>query len=236
MLKNELIDKSREAIAKAKHIVVLSGAGLDTNSGIPDFRSAKGIYSKAPEEMLSIDYFNKNPQEVMKFIKDNIYFPMAKPNEAHMLLAKLEHMGKSVTHITQNITDLLEQAGATNVFHVHGTIKTGTCVYCLKKYTDTEFFENTSCDCCEKSIIKPDIVFYGESILDSGDIYMKVRTCDLMIVIGTSLMVQPVAMYPQYTSAGVPIIVINKTPTYLDQDRMSIVFKEDITEVLKSII
>lgn len=236
-----------EFIKKAKKIVVITGAGMSTDSGIPDFRSREGIYSKKPKDIFSRHNFFMKPHEVYSFIRDYINIINVKPNEGHYSLAELEKMGKEVIIITQNIDGLHSQSGSSQVYEVHGTLNTATCQNpkCRKQYPIREVIKdngefNYYCNCKEgkgtRNLIKPDCVFFGEDIKHGKEIFKIVKNCDLLMVLGTSMVVQPVATLPQYIRADVPIIVINEEPTYLDEDRMSIVFHKNIKDTLKNIM
>lgn len=236
-----------EFIEKANKIAIITGAGMSTDSGIPDFRSKEGIYSKKPKDIFSKHNFFMNPHQVYLFIKDYINIINVKPNEGHYCLTELEKMGKEVTIITQNIDGLHSRAGNSKVLEVHGTLNTATCQNpkCRKQYSIGEVIKDNGqfsyyCNCkkdkSRSNLIKPDCVFFGENIKYGEQIFKIVNNCDLLMVLGTSMVVHPVAILPQYIKAGVPIIVINKDATGIDQDRMSVVFHENIKDTLKNII
>lgn len=212
---------------------MISGAGLDTDSGIPDFRSSDGLYSKAPEEILSIDNFYKKPTETISFIKEHMLYPNAKPNDSHFLLASLENTNRNIYHITQNITSLLEDAGASNVIHVHGKIGTAKCINCGKEYPMNNVHTGKECKCSKSSLVKPSITFYGESIDNEFEAFQLVKEADLILILGTSLTVYPVAELPNYRKKDTPIILITKSETYLDLDKNVLKFNDDISETLK---
>lgn len=177
----------------------LSGAGLDTDSGIPDFRSSNGVYSKAPEEILHIDNFYNDTEKTIKFIKDNMFFPNYKPNAAHFILADLKNKNNEIKHITQNVTTFLEDAGATNVLHIHRIAHISKCDGCGKEFNTADIHTCKECDCDEYSIVRPDIVFYGERLRREFEAFQWVGEADLLLILGTSLKVYPVASLPKYT-------------------------------------
>ena len=243
----EKIKQCRYLIEQSKNIVILTGAGMSTDSGLPDFRSQDGLYINSkekikPEELLSIGFFkrNGNAKKTYDFLNKKLDVKNVKPNKGHKLLADLETK-KNVQIITQNIDGLHQMAGSKNVLEFHGTLKTATCMKCGKKYNMDDIRHNNEfyCDCkinSHKGLIKPDIVFYDEHVNLLQDAISIVQKSDLMIVLGTSLKVSPFNMLPQYTRAGVPIIVINNDDTYLNDDRMSVCFKDNIKDTLEKII
>lgn len=232
----EKIEQSRNLIKNAKNIVILSGAGLDTDSGIPDFRSASGLYSSNPEEILDINHFYNNPVQTIKFIKENMFFPDAEPNRAHYILKALELNNPSVKHITQNITTLLEKAGVTNILHIHGCLETSICNTCGKEFLTKDIETGKECDCTEKSLVIPNMVFYGQALRNEFEAFQWTTEADLFIILGTSLTVHPVASLPQYTKKDTPIIVITQSETYLDNQPNVIKFNDNITEILEQLI
>lgn len=246
MYGQDKIDQCKYFIEQSKNIVVLTGAGMSTDSGLPDFRSQNGLYNNKesikPEELLSIGFFkrNGNAKKTYDFLNKKLDIKDVKPNKGHKLLAELENKS-NVQIITQNIDGLHQLAGSKNVLELHGTLKTASCMKCGKKYNmdDIRYREEFYCDCKSNShrgLIKPDIVFYDESVNGISDAVSIVQKSDLMIILGTSLVVSPFNMLPQYVTAGVPIIVINETPTYLNEDRMSVCFEDNIIKVLEQIV
>lgn len=242
ILQNE--DKLKQAaylIHTAKKIVVLTGAGFSTASGLSDFRSKQGLYEERPETILSLRYFRYHVEEVYEFLENYINIEDVKPNNGHLYLKKLEDLGKDLTIITQNIDHLHQDSGSSKVLEFHGTLKTGSCIKCGKKYLmkDLYKYKNYYCDCeinTHKKIIKPDIVFYDESVHHLPESIELMKEADLVLIMGTSLVVHPFASLPNYTKAETPIIIINKDITYLEDYRMSCVFKEDINETLCKIM
>lgn len=215
----ELLKKCSTLINNSNKILILTGAGMSTESGIPDFRSNTGLYAKdfeglSPETILSFSFFLKNPKVFWKYVSEYMNYANTKPNIGHYLLAKWGKK-KDITIVTQNIDELHYLAGSTNVIEIHGTIKTATCQGCHKKYCQDEvlFKENGYiCDC--GTLIKPDIVLYEESVDKMSLVLPLINQADLLIVLGTSLTVYPVAAIPEYFNRrDKHIIVINKTPT-----------------------
>ncbi|WP_079508975.1 NAD-dependent protein deacylase [Mesobacillus jeotgali] len=241
-----------EIIAKAKNIVVLTGAGISTESGIRDFRSRTGIYKMAPEYILSIDYFQENPKDFFDFAFSNLYHPKALPNKGHQVLAKWEQEGRVNWIITQNIDGLHQKAGSKNVIEFHGTMKTATCLNCGKKYTTEDLShikkinENYYvCSACSvgndtNHLIKPDVVLYGDTgEWFSAEGFEKILTiigeADCLLVLGTSLNVTPFSAFPQYRNNGIPMIIINKGSTPYDFAPDTFVIRNSIGRTLSEI-
>ena len=233
----------KSLIDKAKKICVFTGAGISVPSGIPDFRSANGIYSKkykhnlSPEEIISHSFFLKDTSMFYDFYRDKMLYPDAKPNEAHIYFAELEKKGKSVPVVTQNIDGLHSMAGSTNVMEIHGSIHRNYCMECHAPYSMQFVHDSEDIPRCEKcgGIIKPDVVLYEEGL--DNDVVNKalkeIQTSDLMIIIGTSLAVYPAASFVRYYY-GDKIVLINKSPTPFD-DNADLVFNEDVVEVVREL-
>jgi NAD-dependent deacetylase len=251
-MKKDLIDQCTNLIRKANNVVVLTGAGISTESGIKDFRSRTGIYKIAPEYILSLDYFYKHPKDFYEFAIDNLYNPDAVPNIGHQILAKWEKEGKVSHIITQNIDGLHQKAGSKNVIEFHGTMKTASCMHCGKVYTTGEMAERTKtldefyvCSSCETKdkkarFIKPDVVLFGDtgewfSVEGFNTILDLIHQADCVLVLGTSLKVTPFSTFPQYRGKGVPLIIINKGDTPYDHKKDTYVIQESIGEVLSVI-
>jgi NAD-dependent deacetylase len=246
---NPIIQKCSDIIKHAKNIVVLSGAGMSTESGIKDFRSRTGIYQMAPEYILSLNYFDKNPREFYQFSIDNLHHPNAVPNIGHEILAKWENEGKLVQIITQNVDGLHQLAGSQNVIEFHGTMKTATCRNCGKNYSTEAiatrikaFEEFFVCDYCETTnkkdrYIKPDVVLFGdrgEWFTEEGfqEITNRIQAADCVIVLGTSLQVTPFSIFPSFRGKSTPMIIINKGDTPYDKEPNSYVIQESIGKTL----
>jgi len=237
----DVLEECSKLIKNAKKILVLTGAGMSTESGIPDFRSDTGLYSKdfqglSPETILSLSFFKKNPKVFWKYISEYMNYADAKPNVGHYLLAKWEKK-KDMTIVTQNIDELHTMAGSQNVIEIHGSIKTCTCQGCHKKYRESDVISKENgyiCDC--GSYIKPDIVLYEESVDKMSLVYPLITTADLLIVLGTSLTVYPVAAIPGYFSRqDKKMIIINKTPTPYNKEPNCIEIHDSIGQTLEKI-
>lgn len=203
-------------IAKAKFCIALTGAGISTESGIPDFRSKNGIWSKYDiNEYAYLHSFISNPAKVWKMLKEMyLSFKNAEPNNAHYALAELEKKGYLKAVITQNIDDLHQKAGSKNVIEFHGNFKTLTCLSCRNKYRIDEIdLDNIPPKCRCNGILKPDIIFFGEGIPKEALIrsYEMANKCDVMLVIGTSCFVYPAGELPLIAKKNkAKIIEINK--------------------------
>lgn len=230
----------QSVIDEGKRIVFFGGAGVSTESGIPDFRSADGLYNQKykfpPERIISHSFFMSQPEEFYRFYRDRMIFPDAKPNAAHLKLAELERAGKLAAVITQNIDGLHTAAGSRNVIELHGSVHRNHCMKCGKSY-GLDFIANSEgiprCEC--GGIVKPDVVLYEEG-LDESDINRAINAiaeADVLIIGGTSLVVQPAAGLIRFFN-GRRLVVINKTPTSAD-DEADIVIKGNIGETLSQI-
>ena len=226
-------------VTQCENIVFFGGAGVSTESNIPDFRSTDGLYYQEyaypPETILSHSFYRRNPEEFYRFYHKKMLYPNAQPNDAHKALAKLEQLGKLRAVITQNIDGLHQKAGSREVLELHGSVLRNYCEGCGKFYgldTIMEAKEVPRCSC--GSIIKPDVVLYEEGL--DQDILQRsvnhIRNADMLIVGGTSLTVYPAAGLIDYYT-GNKLVVINKTPTpkdgYADlliADKIGKVFRE----------
>ena len=213
------IAKLQEIIDDSENIVFFGGAGVSTESGIPDFRSADGIYHQqyrySPEQIVSHSFFVRNTEAFYEFYKDKMMFLEAKPNAAHLKLAQLEAEGKLKAVITQNIDGLHQAAGSKTVWELHGSIHRNYCQKCGKFY-DASYVKHADgvprCEC--GGLIKPDVVLYEEG-LDPGVIdhsIRSIREADTLIIGGTSLVVYPAAGFIDYFR-GKHLVVINKSAT-----------------------
>jgi NAD-dependent deacetylase len=240
------IQKAAGLIINAKFPVALTGAGSSTPSGIPDFRSrGSGLWTRyLPMEVASLTAFRQYPERFFEWLRPLAsHMLTAQPNAAHIALAQLEKHNYLKTIITQNIDGLHQRAGATNVLQVHGTFSTLTCIHCYQQIDATPYLapyieegKIPYCDTCG-SFLKPDVVLFEEQL--PAKIWLKARraaeACDLMIIAGTSLVVAPVAQLPdQAQKNGAQIIVVNKSPTYID-DRATVLLTGDIAEILPAI-
>ncbi len=227
-------------IDESSRIVFFGGAGVSTESGIPDFRSADGLYSQKyrypPEQIISHSFFMRDPEEFYRFYRDRMIYPEAKPNAAHLKLAELERAGKLTAVITQNIDGLHSAAGSRNVIELHGSVHRNHCMKCGKPF-GLEYILSVPgvprCDC--GGIVKPDVVLYEEP-LDEDCINRAINAiseADMLIIGGTSLAVQPAAGLIRFFN-GRRLAVINKTPTSAD-DEADIVINASIGEALDGI-
>lgn len=206
----EEIKKLYEIINDSKRIVFFSGAGVSVSSGIPDFRGEHGIYKYAPEEMISHHFFLEHTKEFFDFYLKHLVFLDAKENECHKAIAYLEKVGKVEAVVTQNIDGLHQKAGSKKVIELHGSIHRNHCMKCHKFYDikDMNFTPIPYCSC--GGIIKPDVVLYEESLNeeDINNTIRAIRSCDTLIVIGTSLSVYPAASFIDFFR-GKHLVVIN---------------------------
>ena len=239
---DERVTKLNEMIAGARHIVFFTGAGISTGSGIPDFRSADGLYNTiggvktaSPEYMLSYTCLQRHPKEFVQYMRDNMDFRKAEPNIAHLKISELQQARK-VSVITQNIDGLHTDAGSKRVLELHGSIKRNYCMKC-KKFYDEDYVLNSKdvpvCSC--GGVIKPDVVLYEENLNDNilYNAIKDISNADCLIVGGTSLTVYPAAGLIHYFN-GDNIILINKSKT--DYDKYAkIVFNESISDVFSKI-
>lgn len=238
---NEEIEKLQAIIDSSDNIVFFGGAGISTESGIPDFRSADGIYNQQyaypPEEIVSHSFFERNTVEFYRFYKDKILFPDANPNAAHFKLAELENAGKVRAVITQNIDGLHSLAGSREVYEIHGSAHRNHCTRCGKFFDMNYIVKAKSvplCDVCD-GIIKPDVVLY-EEMLDDRLIEKSVNAienADTLIIAGTSLAVYPAAGFVNYFH-GKHLVIINLAPTPQDK-RADLVIHGKAGEILSQI-
>ena len=210
-------------IARAKRVTFFGGAGVSTESGIPDFRSKDGLYNQKydypPDTMLSHDFFIAHPEAFYKFYYEKIADVKAHPNRTHLALARLEQEGKLIAVVTQNIDGLHYAAGSKTVYELHGSAMRNHCMRCGEFYTLAEILEKKPLPTCSKcgALIKPDVTLYGE--IPPEDAFdgalAAIRTSDLLIVGGTSLAVYPAAGIINYR--GGRLLVINRDPTPADR-------------------
>lgn len=237
------IEKLQEIIDASDNIVFFGGAGVSTESGIPDFRSESGIfkslekYGDTPERLVSHSYYLEHTDKFFSYYKDCLIFPEAEPNPAHYTLARLEKEGKLKAIITQNIDGLHQKAGSKNILELHGIVYRNYCEICKKEYDLNFILESEGIPHCTcGGIIKPDVVLYEEAldmnILNKSAQY--IMSADTLIVGGTSLVVYPAAGLINYFK-GKNLVLINKSKT--DYDLLaSLVINEAIGETLNKII
>lgn len=218
----DAVKKLAEIVEAAERIVFFGGAGVSTESGIPDFRSVDGLYSQQwdypPEIILSHTFFEKKTAEFYRFYRAKMNCLNAKPNPAHLRLAELERQGKLTAVVTQNIDGLHQLAGSKKVYELHGSIHRNNCTVCGKFYGPEHIFSSEDVPKCScGGVIKPDVVLYEEA-LDDATVDGAVRAigeCDVLIIGGTSLNVYPAAGLIRYFRGG-SLVIINKSPTQYD--------------------
>lgn len=241
----EKIISLRDMIKDSDNIVFFGGAGVSTESDIPDFRSSDGLFSKklnkhfSPEQLVSHTFYVHYPEDFYAFYKDKLIYPDARPNKAHKALAYLEKIGKLRAVVTQNIDGLHQMAGSKNVLELHGSVNSNTCQSCgynmdLKEFLDLEGLV-PKCPKCGGSV-KPDVVLYEESLNEDTIIktIKAISETDMLIVGGTSLVVYPAAGFLDYFK-GRHIVLINKAETSYDR-RADLVINDSIGNVLDMVI
>lgn len=233
----------REILKNSRNLCVFTGAGISVPSGIPDFRSADGLYNQEsglnipPEQIISHSFFVRHPKEFYDFYKSKMLYPKAQPNAAHRYFAVLEQNDKRVSIVTQNIDGLHQKAGSSRVYEIHGSVLRNFCMQCGAKYGVDIVSDSEGIPLCKKcgGMIKPDVVLYEEP-LDEQVVAGAVRAieeADTMLVIGTSLVVYPAASYIRFFG-GDNLIIINKSKT--DYDRFAkLAIYEDIVRVVEDL-
>lgn len=234
------IENLSKIIKESKNIVFFGGAGISTESNIPDFRSSNGLFNEklnvtfTPEQLVSHTFYMKYPEEFFKFYKSKLIYPEAKPNSGHLALAKLEEMGKLKAIVTQNIDGLHQMAGSKNVFELHGSIHRNYCVKCHEFYDVKFILESNGVPICTKcdGAVKPDVVLYEEGL---DDIIIRgavdaISKADTLIIGGTSLVVYPAAGLIDYFR-GNNLVLINKSSTSADS-KANLVINDSIGKVL----
>ncbi len=239
------IDELQKMIDESSHIVFFGGAGVSTESGIPDFRSQDGLYRQQwkypPETIISRSFFDSNPREFYRFYRAKLIIKDAKPNITHIKLAEMEKAGKLSAIVTQNIDGLHQKAGSKNVFELHGSTLRNFCTRCGKFYDEQFILDSASspdtlphCTDCG-ALVKPDVVLYEEGLDDnivSGAI-KAISEADMLIIGGTSLVVYPAAGFIRYFK-GKHLAMINKTETQADS-MADIVFHQGLGSVFEQI-
>lgn len=234
----------KEVLDRSEKVVFFGGAGVSTESNIPDFRSEAGLYKAmndygySPEHMLSRTFFMNHTEKFYDYYKKNLIYPDAQPNKAHLALAKLEEDGKLKAVVTQNIDGLHQKAGSRTVYELHGSVLRNLCMDCGAKYDLDYIMDENNCHNgmphCEKcgGLVKPDVVLYEEPLDDSvimGAV-QAISEADTMIVGGTSLVVYPAAGLINYFR-GKDLILINKSETGYDS-QATLVINDSIGKVL----
>jgi NAD-dependent deacetylase len=232
----------QDLIDQSHRIVFFGGAGVSTESGIPDFRSQDGLYNQSykypPEQIISIDFFEANPEEFYRFYKDRMLLLDKKPNACHTYLAKLEQTGKLSAVVTQNIDGLHQLAGSKKVYELHGSIHRNSCTQCGKTFTGEEIRDSKElvphCPKCG-AIIKPDVVLYGEGLNEQivTNALVAISQADLLIVAGTSLVVYPAAGFIDYFQ-GKHLVLINKDPNSYDA-RADVIIHQKVGELFSKL-
>jgi len=240
------IEDAAELFRHAKQIVVLTGAGISSPSGIPDFRSeGSGLWSRdEPMEVASLTAFRTSPERFFNWFRPlagQIF--NARPNAAHQALAKLELAGIKITVVTQNIDGLHQKAGSAQVVEMHGSLRTLSCTQCFKQVGSEPYLGSyiedgkiPQCLNCN-GILKPDVILFGEQLPQSAwlEAQRVTRQCDLMLVAGSSLEVLPVAGLPmQALDRGAHLIIINNTPTYVNV-RADVIIMDDVASIIPQI-
>lgn len=237
---NEQIQQLKQWIEESDNIVFFGGAGVSTESGIPDFRSVDGLYNQQwdypPETILSHSFFNRYPEEYYRFHREKLVIDGVKPNRAHLRLAELEKEGKLRAVITQNIDGLHQEAGSEKVLELHGSILRAYCSRCGRKYPADMMNHGTDVPKCScGGIIRPDIVLYEEPLNDGimSESIHYIRNADILIIGGTSLNVYPAAGLINYYQ-GNKLVLVNLSETPYDQ-YANLVIHEKIGEVFSQI-
>lgn len=234
------IEELQNVIDNSERIVFFGGAGVSTESGIPDFRSVDGLYNQQydypPEEILSHTFFEHNTAEFYRFYRNKMLCLDKKPNAAHLKLAELERAGKLTAVVTQNIDGLHQAAGSKKVYELHGSVLRNYCRSC-RRFFPADFIKNSEgiplCDC--GGVIKPDVVLYEEGLDDSvvNGALSAIMQADTLIIAGTSLTVYPAAGFVRYFR-GDTVVLINRDATPLD-NRADLIYHDKVGELLGQI-
>ena len=239
---NEKILELKRIIKESNNIVFFGGAGVSTESGIPDFRSKDGLYNQKykypPEYMLSHDFYVNHFREFFEFYKEKFNLLKYEPNVTHYALTKLEEDGKLKCVITQNVDGLHQKAGSKEVLELHGSIHDNYCINCGKKYDANYVFGSKGTPLCECGyIVRPNVVLYGEGL--DNNVLKKAKnaisSCDTLIVGGTSLLVEPACSLIKLYFNGKNLIIINKDTTDFDS-KATLVINESLGTVFKEIL
>lgn len=236
------IEKFSEIVKKSKKIVFFGGAGVSTESGIPDFRSVDGLYNQQwdypPETILSCTFFMRNINEFYRFYHAKMNCMNARPNTAHIKLAELEKNGRLTAIVTQNIDGLHQLAGSKNVYELHGSIHRNYCIKCHKFFDGEYVFGSEGVPICDDcgGLIKPDVVLYEEALDDAvvDGAIKAISESDTLIIGGTSLNVYPAAGLIHYFR-GQNLVIINKSPTQYDNNA-DLLICENIGKVFGNLI
>ena len=237
-----MVQALEDILAKSSSIVFFGGAGVSTESGIPDFRSVDGLYHQKyaypPETILSHTFWEEHPEEFYRFYRDKLIVKGAKPNAAHLRLAKLEREGKLKAVVTQNIDGLHQKAGSRKVYEIHGSALRNYCMSCGKRYPEDYIFESKEpiphCTC--GGVIRPDITLYEEMLPDEAveNAVRAISRADLMIIAGTSLTVYPAASFINYFH-GKRLVILNRDPLSVHMKAETLVITENMDKVFKAL-
>ncbi len=241
ILSENAVQQCIQLIDEAKCIAAFTGAGISTNAGIPDFRGPKGLYVTRrydPDKVFDIHYFHQDPKPFYEFARDFVGLrKKIQPTVAHHFLSQLEESGQLKGIVTQNIDSLHQMAGSKNVLEMHGSFWVSYCTQCRKEFSyeamKEKLFAQEVPTCSCGSIIKPDIVFFGENVkclAESADLAGQV---DLFFVIGTSCVVYPAAMIPEHVNGK--IIVVNRDPVKIRDKDIALTVQEDIDSFFKKV-
>lgn len=238
------LEQLKQLIKESNYIVFLGGAGVSTESGIPDFRSGEGIFNQEsglsyrPVDIISHSFFEAHPEEFFDFYRRKLCYPKARPNKAHRALVRLEKQGKLKATITQNIDNLHQMAGSTTTIELHGSVFRNYCTECGEKYDLDFILKSKGVPHCTKcgGIVRPDVVLYEEHLEHENiDKAVKaIKKADLLIIGGTSLTVYPAATFAQFLKSD-RVVIINKSSTYLDLQAM-LTIHDSIGTVLDTVI
>ncbi len=231
---DSLAQECSQLIEGAQRIAALTGAGISTNAGVPDFRGPQGLYVTRrydPDTIFDIGYFGQNPKPFFDFARDFVSMEeKLEPTFTHRFLPRLEAQGKLKGVITQNIDSLHRKAGSKNVLEMHGSFLKSFCQDCRREFSypemHTKLFQEDVPRCRCGGVIKPDIVFFGENVKCLAESYALARNSDLFFVIGTSCVVYPAAMMPEVVEGS--IVVVNKDPVSIRSSRIILQVQEDI--------
>ncbi|OPJ65772.1 NAD-dependent protein deacylase [Clostridium chromiireducens] len=234
------IEKLSKILKESNNIVFFGGAGISTESNIPDFRSSTGLFSQklnatfTPEQLVSHTFYIRYPEEFFRFYKSKLIYPEAKPNNGHLALAKLEEMGKLKAIVTQNIDGLHQMAGSKNVFELHGSVHRNYCIKCNEFYDAKFILAAEGVPTCTKcgGAVKPDVVLYEEGLDDKviSSAVAAISKADTLIIGGTSLVVYPAAGLINYFK-GKNLVLINKSSTSADS-KADLVINDSFGKVL----
>lgn len=239
---NEKIHRAAETIRNSEYTVVFTGAGISVESGIPPFRGPDGLWSKYNPRFIELSYFYTNARESWKLIKE-IFFDFigaANPNAAHYAIAKIEKHGYIKSVITQNIDNLHQEAGSTNVYEYHGTTKYMVCLNCGRRFPSDEISLECLPPKCSKcgGILKPDFVFFGETIPTEVNrkSFDEAKKCDVMLIVGTTGQVMPASMIPYGAKeTGAEIIEVNISESTFTKEITDIFLNGKATRILESL-